>query len=136
MIILDTDFLVDLLLGEPNAVAKAEELDERGGFVTTSINVDEVYHVVNFAFRGSDLKPIRETLISKAQALFNSLPILSLDASIAPDDIETIYMFTLDKRGNSSDSFIAQLALRMKVEMIVTNTDAFNRLSYIKTENY
>jgi len=137
MIILDTDFLVDLLLGEPNAVAKAEELDKRGGFVTTSMNVDELYHVVNFAFRGSDSKPIRENLIRKAQTLFNNLPILSLEVGLAPDDVETRNIFLWEKRGNSSDTFIAMIAMRLKAETIVTNTDSFNILvSYLKIENY
>jgi hypothetical protein len=128
---------VDLLLGEPNALAKAKELEEKGGYATTSINVDEVYHVVNFAFRGPDSKSIRETMISKAQALFSILPILSLDESKPPEDHETIYMFAMDKKGNSSDTLIAQIALRHKAKSIVTNTGSFNILSgYLKTENY
>jgi predicted nucleic acid-binding protein len=139
MIILDTDFLVELMLGEPNAVAKAKELEERGGFVTTIINVEEVYHLINLAYASPYIndKTRRDFLIKKANSLFNNLSILSLDKNRLPKMIDTDEMFSLEKQGNSSDTHIAQIALRQIAEKIVTNTKAFNELEkYIEIENY
>ncbi len=74
MKLLDTDFLLELLLGDPDALVKAEELDSKHGVATTIMNVLELYKSVSRL-----ISQRNQNALDKIDLLLSHIPILPLE---------------------------------------------------------
>ena len=74
MKLLDTDFLLELLLGDPDALIKAEELDSKHGVATTIMNVLELYKSVSKL-----ISPRNQNALDKIDLMLSHIPILPLE---------------------------------------------------------
>jgi hypothetical protein len=98
--LLDTDFLIELLLGKPGALKKAEELDEKHGVATTIMNVLELYKVIETLFQGHNFDAL-----DKIRSFLSHLKILNIEQ-------EMFYYFTIDTLGLSLDELPSQTLVR------------------------
>lgn len=67
MKVVDTRFLIDLLMGDEGAIRKAREIDEARWAATTSINVFElIYGLFGTMYLNSEIRlPAAERLLSR-----------------------------------------------------------------------
>ncbi len=79
MKLLDTDFLIELLLGEQGAITKAEELDKIHGVATTILNVFELYKVCERLVDSHDFDAL-----AKIDLLLSHVKILPLEKGMFP----------------------------------------------------
>ena len=127
----DTTFLIHLLRKDPNATAKAVELDNEPLVFTTEANVYEIV---------SGIKPNEnvDRILQDLGALLNKLVVLPLDRKAS---IKAGFIFsTLMKQGKTIDDIdclTAGILLTNGCEKIVTrNTKHFERISGLIVEVY
>ncbi|HID18905.1 TPA: type II toxin-antitoxin system VapC family toxin [Candidatus Bathyarchaeota archaeon] len=127
---LDTDFLVALLRGRPEAVKRAEEYDSiRAEISTTSMNAFEIYLG---AFRSREA----EKNVKQADDLLNSIKVLELTLESSRRSSEILS--ELLRKGESidlRDAIIAGIALANGYTL-VTNVEHFRRVTGLSIETW
>ncbi len=127
MTVLDTDFLVSLLRGEPAAAKKSKEIGEPK---TTMINAFELLY-------GAEKSARKDTALGEVNALLESLEILDLDIfgcrEAARIEAE------LSKRGRAvgiSDVLIASIVVVNKESILTRNTEHFAKIPGLKLQTW
>ncbi len=124
-ICLDSDFLIALLRGFPDAVSRAEELEKIGTEVaTTAMNALELY----IGIMGVD--GISGARIERTEALIDSLQILHFDQRASRRSAGI--MNSLAKLGKSigvKDSIVAGIAIENRVPLLTRNIKHFERVA-------
>jgi tRNA(fMet)-specific endonuclease VapC len=131
MVCLDTDFMVALLRGDPQAAAKAKELDKRGTRVaTTPVNAFEL-------FLGAHRSERREENVTRVLELLSSLETLEYDlwasekaGSIAAD------LWSRGEPVGARDSMIAGIAMRHGEAILTRNVRHFSRIFLLRYEEW
>jgi tRNA(fMet)-specific endonuclease VapC len=131
MVCLDTDFMVALLRGDPQAAAKAKELDKRGTRVaTTPVNAFEL-------FLGAHRSERREENVTRVLELLSSLETLEYDlwasekaGSIAAD------LWSRGEPVGARDSMIAGIAMRHGEAILTRNVRHFSRIPLLRYEEW
>jgi len=130
-ICLDTDFLVALLRGVPEAVRKAKELDSiEAEISTTSMNAFEIYLG---AFRS---KNTAEN-VKQADDLLGSMNILNLTLESSRKSSEILS--DLMRRGEPiglRDAIIAGIALVNGYTLVTRNVEHFRRVTGLSVEEW
>jgi len=130
-ICLDTDFLVALLRGVPEAVRKAKELDSiEAEISTTSMNAFEIYLG---AFRS---KNAAEN-VKRADDLLGSMNILNLTLESSRKSSEILS--ELMRRGEPiglRDAIIAGIALVNGYTLVTRNVEHFRRVTGLSVEEW
>jgi tRNA(fMet)-specific endonuclease VapC len=128
MICLDSDFMISLLRGNKEAIAKVKNLEESSKeIVSTAISALELY-VGIVAVDGISGKRIEIT-----RDFLSNITILPLDASSA--ERSAYILNTLKKIGKSiglKDSLIAGIALEHNADLLTRNIKHFERISGLK----
>ncbi|MHA2294551.1 MAG: type II toxin-antitoxin system VapC family toxin [Candidatus Hodarchaeales archaeon] len=129
---MDSDFIISLLREEPEAVAKAKELEEDGIEVsTTSINALELY-VGIIAVDGISSKRVKRT-----RDFIDSLSILPLDKQAS--ERSALILNSLKKTGQLiglKDTLIAGIALENNSRLLTRNISHFERVPGLKIESW
>jgi len=131
MVCLDTDFMVALLRGDPQATAKAKELDTRGTrAVTTPVNAFEL-------FLGAHRSERKKANVTRVLELLSSLETLEFDlwasekaGSIAAD------LWSRGEPIGARDSMIAGIAMRHGEPLLTRNTRHFSRIPQLRHEEW
>lgn len=128
---LDTDFLIALLRGHPEAVKKAEEYDSIGAEIsTTAINAFEIYLG---AFRSIEA----EKNVKQADDLLNSIKVLELTLESSRKSSEILS--DLIRRGEPvdlRDTMIAGIAIVNGYILVTRNIDHFKRITGLSVEKW
>ncbi|MGI0080755.1 MAG: type II toxin-antitoxin system VapC family toxin [Nitrososphaerales archaeon] len=127
---LDTDFLVAVLRGEPDAREKADQLDTEGRNATTSVNAFEVLY-------GSYRSHEREKNVEEARRLLTRLEILPLD--LEASDRAGHIAADLSLRGmpiDFRDVLIAGIAVVTSSKLVTRNEKHFSRINALKLETW
>lgn len=128
---LDTDFLIALLRGRPEAVKRAEEYDSIGAEVaTTSINAFEIYLG---AFKSKEA----ERNVKQADELLNSIKVLELTLESSRKSGEILS--ELARRGipiDLRDAIIAGIALVNGYTLVTRNVKHFRRVIGLSVETW
>lgn len=126
---MDTDFLVALLRGRPEAAKKAEEYDSTGTEVsTTSMNAFEIYLG---AYRSKHV----EKNLKQADELLGSIRVLGLDMEASRKSSEILSQ--LLSRGLSigvRDALIAGISLTNGYTLVTRNLERFKRITGLSVE--
>ena len=135
MKLVDSTFIIDILHGQPEAIAKAQQLDaEELEVYTTEISVFEVV----LGIFGSKKTIAKEQRLQEAQRVFERFQILSLNhtSAIQGAKIAGNLMLTGQKI-DDNDCMIAGIALSNQISTIVTrNINHFERIKKIEVEKY
>jgi len=127
--LLDTCFLIDLLRGEPGAVASAKDVE---GAATTAVNIYELFFGVHNA------KTNVSQRISEAESLVERLKVLKLDEESSKMAAEK--MVELYREGSPLDAldvFTASIGLTNNFTQILTrNTSHYKRIPGIEAVPY
>ena len=130
-ICLDTDFLVALLRDNREAVRKAVEFDaSQAETATTSMNAFEIYLG---AYRSLEA----QKNLKEAEALFESIPILSLTKESSRKSSEVLS--GLLKEGmpiDLRDAIIAGIALTEGYTLMTRNVEHFGRIIGLSIERW
>jgi len=130
-ICLDTDFLVALLRNNREAVKKAAEFDAtQVETATTSMNAFEIYLG---AYRSLDA----QKNLKEAEALFESIPVLSLTKESSRKSSEVLS--GLLKEGipiDLRDAIIAGIALTESYILMTRNVGHFGRIIGLSIEEW
>jgi predicted nucleic acid-binding protein len=130
--VVDSTFLIGLLLGESNAAKKAAELDAAGGAATSVVSVFQVSCGVSRMMRdpGKRLGELRRLV-----ANLEVLP-LSVEASLRASEICGVYVGS-GRWINPFDAMVAGIAVTCGVESLVTRmAAAYDLVSGLKLEDY
>ena len=127
----DTTFLIDIMVGEPSAVRKAEEIEKGGSTVTVgSPSIFELYVGVSLSSKAEHEK-------SKITSLVASLPQLPLDYQSACAG-GSIYGDKIRKgsRIDPEDAMIAGIAKAHGEKIVTRNVRHFEGIEGVTTESY
>jgi predicted nucleic acid-binding protein len=130
--VVDSTFLIGLLLGESNAAKKAAELDAAGGAATSVISVFQVSCGVSRMMRdpGKRLGELRRLV-----ANLEVLP-LSVEASLMASEICGVYVGS-GRWINPFDAMVAGIAVTCGAEALVTRRAAtFDQVLSLKLETF
>jgi len=117
--LLDTDFLVELLYGNAHAASVAEEISSPK---TTIINVFELYY-------GAEKASNPKEALKEVEELVDAIEVLSFDLRSARE-ASKIHA-ALDKRGKVIgilDTLIAAIAIANNEEILTRNIEHFSRV--------
>jgi len=131
--ILDTIFLLDLLIGDEGARKKAEEIDEDFHSVTTAVNVFELVDALfnNYYLTYDTMNKTYEDL----QKLLARVEVLPLDTKSI--NARPKFEVPLGKEDMLIPSMIASIAKAYSCDTIITrNPERFENISGLKTEEY
>ena len=131
MAILDTDCLVGLIRGHPDALRKLAVLaSRREAVATTAVNVAEL-------FRGAHLAPDSARALSRVRTVLGPIAILPLDGP-AGEEYGRI-VADLERRGGPGghmDTMVGAIS-RLAGETIVTrNTRHFSRIPGLSVDSW
>ena len=130
-ICLDTDFLVALLRGVPEAVRKAKELDSiEAEISTTSMNAFEIY-------LGAVRSKNTAENVKQADDLLGSMNILNLTLESSRKSSEILS--ELMRRGEPiglRDAIIAGIALVNGYTLVTRNVEHFRRVTGLSVEEW
>ncbi len=129
--ILDTDFVIDLMESKPEAVAKMEQLHNQQEliFVTTP-TIFELWTGVAYGSQPEKEKQKIKLIIENQRIL---------DFTTASAEEAGIINGTLQKEGqiiDPEDCFIAGIALRYNQPLLTRNIKHFQRIKGLKVETY
>ncbi len=128
---MDTDFLVALLRGHPEAAKKAEEYDSTGAEVsTTSMNTFEVYLG---AFRSKHA----EKNLKQADELLGSIRVLEFNVEASRKSSEIFS--ELLSRGlpvDMRDAIIAGISLTNGYALVTRNLEHFKTITGLSVESW
>ena len=131
MACLDTDFLIALIGGRPEAVKRAQEMDAEGmRKTTTPVNAFEVH-------LGAHLSKQKEKNLELVRDLLYSLEVLDFDEKSC--DMAGGIAATLKKLDNpigARDSMIAGMVQRFDQTLITRNTEHFSRVKGLKISTW
>jgi tRNA(fMet)-specific endonuclease VapC len=127
---LDTDLLIAILRGKPEAQNKVVELDEEDRAATTAVNVFEV-------FLGAHRSARKSENAKEASKLFERLEIIPLDfaSSRKAGEISAKLIAkgeTIDYR----DAMIAGIAIENDLALVTRNLSHFERIKGLKLEKW
>ncbi len=131
MKLVDTTFLIDLLRGDPSAVATSEALEREGGAGTTSINLYELFTGI-YQIPGSDRRA------EQAERMVSRLEVFNLDEASAKS---AAIMTALQRKSGAlldvMDTLVGATGITHGCTTIITrNVRHFNKMSGIRTEKY
>jgi len=140
MKVVDTGFLIDLLLGDESAVRKARELDERGWAATTAINVYELVFSLYRVLESKDWLPAVENLLMRLDVLpFDSRAAIEA-GKIFRLRAHAQFLGLISKEMKGFESLGGLVAAIVKVngcESLVTrNTERYSRFKDLNIESY
>jgi predicted nucleic acid-binding protein len=130
MICLDSSFLIDILKGKKEALAKAAEIKEEDSFTTSICE----YEIMVGAYLGDYSKE----KIEKAVSLLNGIPVHNFDSNSAltASSIHAELVKT-GKEIEEKDCMIAGTALSNGCKTILTkNIEHFKRIKELKVISY
>jgi tRNA(fMet)-specific endonuclease VapC len=129
MVCADSDFIVDLDRGRPAAIAKLDELEQRGEPVyTTAINVAELYH-------GAHSSRNIDRAVGRIEKILNRFSILNFDYDSAKLWGELAGRLKSNSIGEL-DLFIASMALANKQALVTKNKKHFERVPNLQIEEW
>jgi len=133
MKVVDTGFLIDLLLDDEGAVRKAGEIDRAGWAATTAINVYELIFSMSFCY---NLEP--EDWLPAVESLLGRLDVFSFDSKAALEAGKMLGRFRIEfEEVELFDGLVAAIAKANGCESIVTrNVERFSRIPGLKIETY
>ncbi len=132
MKVVDSTFLIGLLLGESNAAKKAAELDTAGGAATSVVSIFQVSCGVSRMMRDPD-KRLGE--LRRLVANLEVLP-LSVEASLMASEICGVYVGS-GRWINPFDAMVAGIAVTCGAESLVTRmVTTYELVSDLKLEDY
>jgi predicted nucleic acid-binding protein len=128
--IADTSFLIDVMRGDPGAIARAEKLDGDGIPIhLTPITVFELYVGIGLSKKSSEEKATVHSVISSM--------------SVFPMDFESAsgagLIFAAKKKGRTvdpEDAMIAGIAKLNHETMLTRSTGHFSGIEGVRTESY
>lgn len=125
----DSDFIADLDRGNPAALAKLDELEQRGEPIyTTTINVAELYH-------GAHASKNSDRAIRRIEKILSRFSILNLDYEAAKLWGEFAEKLKSNSIGEL-DLFIASMALTNKQAIVTRNRKHFERVPGLQIEGW
>ncbi len=127
---LDTDFLVGVLKGIPEAKTKLGMIDKEGRAATTAITAFELLN-------GARLSKNVEENINATLRLLSRLEVLYFDLESA--DFASQVFSELSTRGNlidERDLFIASICISKGLVLVTRNTKHFSRIKMLKIESW
>ncbi len=129
--IADTSFLIDVMRGDPGAIAKAEKFDGVGiPIYLTPITVFELYVGIGLSKKSSEEKATVHSVIS-------SMPVLPLDFESASE--AGLIFAARKKKGRTvdpEDAMIAGIAKLNHETILTRNTGHFSGIEGVRTESY
>ena len=129
--IADTSFLIDVMRGDPGAIAKTERLDGEGIPINlTSVTVFELYAGIGLSRKSSEEKAAVHSVIS-------SMSVFPMDFESASE--AGLIFAARKKRGRPMDPEDAMIAgiVKLNNETILTrNTGHFSGIEGVRTESY
>jgi len=127
---LDTDLLVAILRGNPEAEGKMRELDEEGRQATTAVNTFEIFY-------GAYKSRRREANVEESRRLLARLIVLPLDQESAEKAGQAFA--ELESKGapvEFRDVLVAGISLRNRLTLITRNEEHYSRISQLKIEKW
>ena len=133
MKVVDTGFLVDLLLSDDGAIRKAREIDERGWAATTAINVYELIFLLNFRLH---LKT--EDWLPAVESLLGRLDVFTFDSEAAFEAGRMLGSLWAEyEEVELLDGLVAAIAKVNGCESIVTrDAERYSSFKDLKIESY
>ncbi len=130
MACLDTDILVGLLRGEPEAIAKISTLETTETISTTPINATEL-------FKGAYRSKYSQENVKLVHELIDNLKLLEFDRNSAKSSGRIIEELRKDgKEIGDMDSMIGGIVLANAETLITRNLEHFNRIPGLRTEKW
>ena len=131
MAILDTDCLVGLIRGHPDALRKLAVLSSRRELVaTTAVNVAEL-------FRGAHLASDSARALSRVRAVLGPLPILPLDGPAGEEYGRIVADLERRRSPVGHMDFMVGAISRLAGETVITrNARHFSRISGLSVESW
>ena len=129
--ILDTNFIIDLMNNEPKTLVKTEELLDNGeSILVTSLSIFEL-------FTGMSMSNKPEIEKNKINRIIENQTILNFDKDAA--ELSGELNGQLRKNGQaieSVDTMIAGIALLKKEKLMTRNIKHFSRIKNLEIESY
>lgn len=131
MVCADSDFIVDLDRGRPAAIAKLDELEQRGEPVyTTAINVAELYHGAHSSQKNID------RAVGRIEKILGRFSILNLDYDSAKLWGELTGRLKKSNSIGELDLFITSMALANKQALVTKNKKHFEKVPGLQIEGW
>jgi tRNA(fMet)-specific endonuclease VapC len=127
---LDTDFLVAILRGNPEAEVEMRELDEMGRQATTAVNAFEIFY-------GAYKSRRREVNVQESRRLLAKLMVLPLDQESAEKAGQAFA--DLESRGapvEFRDVLVAGISMRNRLALVTRNEEHYSRIDQLKIEKW
>lgn len=127
---LDSDLLVAILRGKPDAKSKMDELDAEGRNATTSINTFEILY-------GAHHSSKKKKNIEEARRLLGRLDVISLDIESA--NLAAMIAADLSAKGEPidfRDILVAGIALTNGLDLVTKNSNHFSRIGKLRLESW
>ena len=125
---LDSDFLIAVLRGDPQARRKLEQLDAEGRHSTTSVNSFELFY-------GANRSRERRKNVEEVERLLQRLDVLPFDRESSERAGEALA--SLAGRGRPvdfRDAMIAAVAASKGLRVVTRNADHFTRFKGLEVE--
>ena len=127
---LDTDFLIAILRGKPEARGKLRELDDEGRQATTIVNSFELFYG---AHRSRDKKGS----VQKVRNLLERLDVLPLSMEFSERAGENAaYLASQGESVDFRDAMIAAVAVSNGLTLVTNNKNHFSRFRGLELESW
>ena len=127
---LDTDFLVALLRGQPEARQKMRELDAEGRHATTTVNCFELFY-------GAYMSREKRINVEGVENLLQRLDILAFELEASQRAGETLA--ALSAKGEAvdfRDAMVSAVAESKNLSLVSRNRQHFSRFKDLKLEQW
>ena len=127
---LDTDFLVAVLRGQPEARQKMRDLDSEGRHATTTVNCFELFY-------GAHMSREKRGNVERVENLLQRLDILAFELEASRRAGESLA--ALSARGEAvdfRDVMVAAVAVSKKLPLVSRNRQHFSRFKGLKLEQW
>jgi len=127
---LDTDFLVAILRGDPEAEGKMRELDEEGRQATTAVNAFEIFY-------GAYKSRRKAVNVQESRRLLARLMVLPLDQESAENAGQAFA--ELESRGapvEFRDVLIAGISIKNQLAVVTRNEEHYSRIGQLTIEKW
>lgn len=127
---LDTDFLVAVLRGQPEARQKMRDLDSEGRHATTTVNCFELFY-------GAYMSREKRSNVEGVENLLQRLDILTFELEASQRAGETLA--TLSAKGQAvdfRDAMVAAVAESKNLPLVSRNRQHFSRFKDLKLEQW
>ena len=127
---LDTDFLIAVLRGQPEARQKMRELDSEGRHATTTVNCFELFY-------GAYMSREKRSNVERVETLLQRLDVLAFELEASQRAGETLA--ALSAKGEAvdfRDAMVAAVSESKNLPLVSRNRQHFSRFKDLKLEQW